>query len=64
MRTACIMFLFALLLQGCGKKGPLMLPKPEPSQSVVQQPVLAHPASQPAAAQPVAAQQPPSNPAK
>ncbi len=28
MRTVCIMFLFALLLQGCGHKGPLYLPKP------------------------------------
>jgi len=28
MRTVCIMFLFALLLQGCGHKGPLFRPKP------------------------------------
>jgi len=26
MRTATIMFLIALLLQGCGHKGPLLLP--------------------------------------
>ncbi len=36
MRTACIMFLFALMLQGCGKKGPLYLPKPQPPQAASQ----------------------------
>ncbi len=36
MRTACIMFLFALMLQGCGKKGPLYLPKPQHEQAASQ----------------------------
>lgn len=36
MRTAIIMFLFALTLQGCGKKGPLYLPKPQPEQAASQ----------------------------
>ncbi len=36
MRTACIMFLFALMLQGCGKKGPLYLPKPQPEKAASQ----------------------------
>ncbi|HEY5994201.1 MAG TPA: lipoprotein [Gallionellaceae bacterium] len=30
------MFLFALMLQGCGKKGPLYLPKPQPEQAASQ----------------------------
>jgi predicted small lipoprotein YifL len=36
MRIACIMFLFALMLQGCGKKGPLYLPRPQPEQASTQ----------------------------
>ena len=31
MRLTCIMLLFALLLQGCGHKGALMLPQAKPS---------------------------------
>ena len=56
MRTACIMFLFVLLLQGCGKKGPLFLPKPQPNQA----------AGQAATPQPAAPQsgQPQSTPSK
>lgn len=30
MRVTCIMLLFALLLQGCGHKGPLVLPQAQP----------------------------------
>ncbi len=31
MRVAGIMLLFALLLQGCGHKGSLLLPKAQPA---------------------------------
>ena len=47
MRTACIMLPLALLLQGCGHKGPLILPQTQPApqknappQPAVQQPTL------------------------
>lgn len=38
MRTVCIMFLFALALQGCGKKGPLYVPKTQPGPATSQNP--------------------------
>jgi len=31
MRVACIMLLFSLFLQGCGHKGPLILPQAQPA---------------------------------
>ena len=31
MRVVCIMLLFPLFLQGCGHKGPLILPQAQPS---------------------------------
>ena len=31
MRVTCIMLLLALLLQGCGHKGPLTLPQAHPA---------------------------------
>jgi predicted small lipoprotein YifL len=31
MRAVCIMLLIALSLQGCGHKGPLVLPQSQPS---------------------------------
>jgi predicted small lipoprotein YifL len=31
MRVACIMLLFSLFMQGCGHKGPLILPQSQPS---------------------------------
>jgi len=31
MRVFAIMLLFALLLQGCGHKGPLVLPQAQPT---------------------------------
>jgi predicted small lipoprotein YifL len=45
MRVACIMLLFALLLQGCGHKGPLVLPQAQPSlqKSAAQQPEAPQP---------------------
>ena len=33
MRVTGIMLLLALLLQGCGHKGPLYIPQPVPQQS-------------------------------
>lgn len=33
MRVVYIMLPFALLLQGCGHKGPLVLPKAQPAQT-------------------------------
>lgn len=47
MRTVCIMFLFALLLQGCGHKGPLFLPKPQPEQPAPEAAPQAEPQSSP-----------------
>jgi len=48
MRTVCIMFLFGMLLQGCGHKGPLFLPKPKPAQPAPQAaPQQAEPQSSP-----------------
>jgi predicted small lipoprotein YifL len=39
MRVTCIMLLLALLLQGCGHKGPLVLPQAKPAtQPAAQQP--------------------------
>jgi predicted small lipoprotein YifL len=40
MRVTGIMLLLALLLQGCGHKGPLVLPQAQPvaQQSATQQP--------------------------
>lgn len=48
MRVTCIMLLMALLLQGCGHKGPLVLPQAQPS------------AAKPAAQQPTVQQSNPS----
>jgi predicted small lipoprotein YifL len=42
MRVVDIMLL-VLLLQGCGHKGPLVLPKAQPG---VQQPIIQQPAAQ------------------
>ena len=45
MRVAGIMLLFVLLLQGCGHKGPLFLPKTQPAaqQSAPPQPATLQP---------------------
>lgn len=47
MRVVSIMFLFALLLQGCGHKGPLFLPKPQTGQPPQTVPQQAEPQSNP-----------------
>ncbi len=47
MRVTSIMLLIALLLQGCGHKGPLVLPQAKPTaQPAVQQPITQQPATQ------------------
>lgn len=48
MRVTGIMLLFALLLQGCGHKGPLFLPqaKPVAQEPTAQQPATQQPATQ------------------
>ena len=46
MRVACIMLLFPLFLQGCGHKGPLILPQAQPSvQKSSAQPTAAQPSN-------------------
>ncbi len=47
MRVIGIMLLLALLLQGCGHKGPLVLPQAKPAtQPAAQQPITQQPAAQ------------------
>lgn len=45
MRLFFVALLFIVLLAGCGRKGPLFLPRPEPGQDAVNQ--TPQPASQP-----------------